>query len=146
VNYDAYRRAQRSTHTSGICRRSQYFCSYDLSCSSYWHSQLRITLVTRNVTVIYSDAIVLEGISRAMFIKMCLAIHELKDRGLCLVLPLKMYWTGSVYGLIYSCLDNVLQWWQSCRNYATTINNDRQISVASGSVLEEKQDCLPSGC
>jgi hypothetical protein len=60
-------------------------------------------LVTKKAKLISSDTIVLEDISYAMFIKRFLAIHELKDKfaaGAISGPPFKMYWTGSVYGLL----------------------------------------------
>ncbi|KAG2146365.1 hypothetical protein DEU56DRAFT_753832 [Suillus clintonianus] len=85
-------------------------------------------LITKKAKLISSDTIVLEDISRAVFVKRFLAIHELEDKfavGAISGPPFKMYWTGSVGG----------------KAGATTINNDRQFSVALAALLK-KNKCV----
>ncbi|KAG0695438.1 hypothetical protein DFH29DRAFT_1005463 [Suillus ampliporus] len=58
-------------------------------------------LIMKKAKLISSDTIVLEDISRAVFVKIFLAIHELEDRfavGAISGPSFKMYWTGSVGG------------------------------------------------
>jgi hypothetical protein len=64
----------------------------------------------KNAKLISPDTIVLEDISRAIFIKEFLAIHELENKfaaGAISGPPFKMYWTGSVYGFFISSISSL---------------------------------------
>ncbi|KAG1852273.1 hypothetical protein DFJ58DRAFT_661317 [Suillus subalutaceus] len=80
----------------------------------------------KKAKLISSDTIVLEDISRAVFITRFLAIHELEDKfavGAISGPPFRMYWTGSVGG----------------KAGATTINNIHQFSVALAALLKKNK-------
>jgi hypothetical protein len=79
-------------------------------------------LVVRRAKLTKSDHILLEGATRCEFIKAFLVIHDLADRfspGIHFGPPFKMYWTGSMYVIIFCHFYNTLtqtQWWESWRN------------------------------